>query len=223
MRIMVLEIRSLEDLERAADVVGLPVGPRRGRSKAKKEWYVLLGFLETMVPAGLVGLPMVVRSGNPPAEPDFVATCDDEALTLFEVTEATNEADQREMTAFERSGSSTMLLGEFGGRFADGASQPGLVWAADIVQAIKTKRGKAIFETSAAARHLLIYPNSNASALLFDEDDEREAANVLVARVAEDVSLCSLLNGCVVHVLGAYLVCVDVLGRARMLSRRCRA
>jgi hypothetical protein len=46
----------------------------------------------------MIELPIVVRSGVPPDEPDFVATHDDTAIGLFEVTEATSEADQREMT-----------------------------------------------------------------------------------------------------------------------------
>jgi len=36
----IVEIRHLEDLDCAAQKVGLPVGPRTGRSKEKKEWYV---------------------------------------------------------------------------------------------------------------------------------------------------------------------------------------
>ena len=53
---------------------------------------------------------------------------------LVEITEATDESDQREMTAFERSGKRVALLGHSGGRFSRGASRPGLVWASDVVK-----------------------------------------------------------------------------------------
>ena len=39
-----VEIRRLEDLDRVAQDVGLPVGSRIGRSQDEKEWYVLIGF-----------------------------------------------------------------------------------------------------------------------------------------------------------------------------------
>jgi hypothetical protein len=64
-----------------------------------------------------------------------------------------------------RSGKS-VLLGHFGGRFLGGAAQPGLAWASDIVKAVKRKERKIIFEQSRTTRHLIIYPNSNASILL---------------------------------------------------------
>jgi hypothetical protein len=73
-----------------------------------------------------------------------------------------------------------MMLGEFGGRFSDGASRPGLVWASDIVDAIRRKSGKSIFRTSLTGRHLIIYPSSNASFLLSEEheEDEREQSAI---------------------------------------------
>jgi hypothetical protein len=80
----------------------------------------------------------------------------DTTVDLLEVTEATDEADQKGMTAFERSRKSAALLGEFGGRFADGASRPGFAWAADIVDAIRRKDGKAIFQDLPTRRHLLV-------------------------------------------------------------------
>jgi hypothetical protein len=214
------EVRTLGDLDRVAKAVGLPVGPRKGRSKAKKEWYVLLGFMKEAIPSGLFDLPITVRNGIPPDEPDFVVAHGDTMVGLLEVTEATDEADQKGMTAFERSGKPVALIGEFGGRFADGASRPGLAWAVDIVDSIKSKSGKVIYRTSPASRHLLIYPNSNASILLSDEDDEREAVDDLRAELAKYAgSLESLVNGCAVHVLGGYLICVDALGETKLLTR----
>jgi len=214
----IVEIRRLEDLDCAAQKVGLPVGKRTGRSKEKKEWYVLLGFLKATIPFKMVELPIMVRSGTPPDEPDFVMARGGSTVGLIEITEATVEADQKEMTSSERSTKKGAMVGEFGGRFAGGASRPGLAWATDIVGAIRRKSGKAIFQDSSAARHLLVYPNSNASILLFDEDDEREAVDALRAEIAKDTTTLShTVNGCLVHVLGKYLLCFDALGEMRVL------
>jgi hypothetical protein len=155
-------------------------------------------------------------------EPDFVVCREPATVGWIEVTEATDEADQKEMTAFERSGKSVALVGTFGGRFADGAARPGLAWAADVVGSIKRKSGKAIYQSTHVARHLLIYPNSNASLLLFDQDDEREAVDFLRAEVLkcdDTLALARVVNGCAVHILGGYLVCIDALGEMRLVNR----
>jgi hypothetical protein len=140
-------------------------------------------------------------------------------VELFEVTEATDKADQKEMTSIERSGKMAVMIGEFGGRFADGASRPGLAWATDVVDAIKRKSGKIIFQDSSVTRHLLVYPNSNASFLLFDEDDERAALDDLRAEVAKDAAtLLQTANGCLVHILCKHLLCFDALGELKVLT-----
>jgi hypothetical protein len=211
------DVRTPNDLDRIGQAVGIPVGPRTGRSKEKKEWYVLLNFLKGAIPAGMFNLPMSVRNGAPPDEPDFIVCSGDATVGWIEITEATDEADQWGMTAFERSGKSVALVGEFGGRFADGAARPGLAWAAD---SIKRKSGKAIYQSAHVRRHLLIYPNSNASFLLFDEDGEREAVDDLRAEVMKyDGTLAQLVNGCAIHILGGYLICIDALGEMRLVTR----
>jgi hypothetical protein len=219
-----IQISSLEDIEATAALVGLPVGPRTGssrRTKEKKEWYVALGFLKSTIPAQFFSLPIAIRNGRPPHEPDFVMTrqASNDAIALIEITEATNQADQREMAAIELSDKAAILVGELGGRFYGGASRPGLVWASDIVDAIKRKSGKAIFQDLAAARHLIVYPNSNASALLFDSDAELSAIQNLRDEIAKDLDLLArIANGCSVHVLGKYNVCIDVMGDMRVVA-----
>lgn len=230
-------INSREDLDCAAEKIGLPVGERTGRSKVKKEWYVALRFLKGTIPF-LFELPIMVRNGVPPNEPDFVMARDSSTIGLLEITEATVKADQKEMTAFEQPIHKAAMIGELGGRFGPdksnpncgegivnairrrgGASNPGQYWATDVVNAIRRKGGKAIFANSSAPRHLLIYPNSNASILLFDESDEREAINHLHAEIAEDRTTLSLTaNGCLVHVIGKYLILFDVFGEWRVLT-----
>jgi hypothetical protein len=214
------DLRTPYDLDSIGQAVGLPVGPRKGRSKEKKEWYVLLNFLKSAVPAGIISLPVSVRNGVPPDEPDFIAHRGDLTVGWIEITEATDEADQKGMTAFENSGKLAALVGEFGGRFSDGAARPGLVWATDVVKSIKRKRGKAIYRSVPVPRHLLIYPNSNASFLLFDQDDERDAVDDLRAEVMKyDSALARLANACSIHILGAYLICFDLLGSMRLATR----
>jgi hypothetical protein len=60
----------------------------------------------------------------------------------------------------------------------------------------KRKSEKVIFESSPTARHLLIYPNSNASILLFNEEDEGKAVGNLYEAIAEAaVALAETTNG----------------------------
>src|SRR6267142_3536624 len=100
----------------------------------------------TALREGLLKAPISVQKQNPPL-PDFGLQFGN-AIANLEITEATDPTDQEEMTKFERSGNSMMLLGAFGGRFSDGASQPGRTWASDVIDAINRKGGKAIFEKS---------------------------------------------------------------------------
>jgi hypothetical protein len=191
----IFEVWTLEDLERITASVG-QVGPRTGpskRNKQQKEWYVLRRFLEKAISADIFKLPIAGRNGCPGIEPDFVLmrAGTTNVVGLVEITEATDETDQRERTAFEHCGKSMMLLGAFGGRFSGGAARPGITWASDIVDAIKRKKGKVIFEHSPAHRHLIVYPNSNASLLLSDEggEDEQEAIRDLREAYRPDCGL----------------------------------
>jgi hypothetical protein len=224
------EISKVEDLEGVAVSVGLPVGPRTGpgkRTHEKKEWFVVLGFLEGAIPAGVFKLPIAIRGGRPPDEPDFVimrARTNDDIIGLVEITEATDKSDQKEMHAFERSGKRMAMLGHSGGRFPGGASRPGLAWASDIIDAIKRKETKVIFKSSLTPRHLIIYPTSNASLLLADQPhqdgkNEREAIGHLRQAIDSAGNLARVTNGCRVHVLGERHICVDVVGDMKVLHR----
>ncbi len=222
------EIRSLEDLERVTASAG-QVGPRTGpgkRSNEQMEWYVLRQFLEKAIPATIFKLPIAGRKGCPPDEPDFVLMRPEttDVIGLVEITEATDEADQREMTEFERSGERMALLGHSGGRFPRGAARPGLAWASDIIDAIKRKETKVIFKSSLTPRHLIIYPNSNASKLLGNQlgqegKNEREAIGHLRQAIDNAGNLARVTNGCHVHVLGMRHICVDVVGDMKVLHR----
>jgi hypothetical protein len=203
--------------------LGLKVGPRTGagrRTQDDKEWYVARHFLKRAIRARLLKPPFAVRKAGPP-EPDFVLEFNNgKVMAWMEITEATDPADQREMTEFERSKGSAMLLGEFGGRFADGASQPGRAWASDVLDAMKRKQGKTICSKADTPRHLVIYPNSNASSLLFSDRDELDAFRFLnELLVPEHVSYVQAANGCLIHILGKERVCFDLLGKNRLVKR----
>jgi hypothetical protein len=95
------EISRLEDLEGVAAAIGLPVGPRTGpnkRTKVKKEWYIIVGFLREAIPPGAFELLIAIRNGRPiEEEPDFVVTRGGavSVIGLVEITEATDESDQK--------------------------------------------------------------------------------------------------------------------------------
>jgi hypothetical protein len=184
------------------------------------EWYVVRRFLRETISTGIFVPPIFLRKGCPP-DPDFVVVGADgkEVVALIEITQAADKSDQKEMTEIELSGQPT-LLGTFGGRFAGGAANPKWAWAKDVIDAIERKRGKAIFSPSSAIRYLIIYPNSNASTLLFNEDDERDAISALCSAVsAEAKRLPKLADGCFVHILGKEYICVNVLGRMSLVRR----
>ena len=220
-----VNILQLSELEEAFGRLGANVGPRTGpnrRSQDSKEWFVLRHFMAAALEARVFDLPIAITK-VPPPEPDFAATHGPTRKSaLIEITEATHPDDQREMTEFEKSGEDLMLLGDFGGRFAGGASQPKLAWASDICDAVLRKRDKSICCLPTSDRHLIVYPNSNASQLIFDEADEREVFAHLRLKLEEGRQFAEALNGCQVHVLGKALVGFDLAGRFFLKARTTR-
>ena len=214
-----ITISDLSNFDRSFGEVGFRCGPRTGqkrRSKADMEWYVARRFLKAAINAGRLNVPFIIRQGNPPTEPDFVLKCKT-SLVFLEITEATCEADQKEMTAFEASGRPAVLLGEFGGRFKNGGANPERAWAGDIIDAILRKMGKSIFKASDSDRHLVIYPNSNASSLICDAEDELSAAQYLkaeIVRMREEIKQAA--NGCRIHVLGKECLFYNVMDEFAM-------
>jgi hypothetical protein len=218
-----ITIFRLSELDAAFGALGTNIGSRIGpdkRTQDSKESFVLRHFMAAALRAKLFDFPITTSKTAPPA-PDFTAMHGDPGKkALIEITEATHPDDQREMTEFEKSGKNLMLLGDFGGRFADGASQPKFAWAADIMDAILRKQGKSICTSAAPDRHLVVYPNSNASQLLLDEVDEREAFAHLKQRLeAERTRSAEALNGCAIHVLGKVLVGLDLMGKFSLRLR----
>lgn len=187
-----------------------------------EDWYVLRRFLWEGLRKGIFEAPLSVRRGTPPQEPDFVLNRSDGSVAaLVEITEATDPTDRREMAQFKRSKESAILLGTFGGRFSDGASQPGRAWAADVLAAIERKTRKSICSVARPDRHLVIFPYSNASFLLFDAKDECDAFAFLEdAIVARRDDYVRDANGCFIHVLGQWHICFDLLDKNQLARRK---
>jgi hypothetical protein len=212
-------IPSIEQFDVAFGSIGT-VGPRKGRTNEEEEWHVLREFLKATIPNGPLVLPITVRKACPPL-PDFVVPDANgkEFAARIEITRASNQADQHEMTKIE-DGGQARLLGACGGRGA--TANPEGPWAEDVIEAIKRKRTKDIFVKPHPCRHLIIYPTSNMSILLLNEASERKAINVLHSLITHEAEgLAQLANGCCVHVLGKHYVCVDILGCMRRVSRPC--
>jgi len=201
--------------------VGAKVGARTGshkRTQDQKEWYVIRRFLKEAIGAKVFQTPLFIDKARPPS-PDFKVE-HKRGCALIEITEATNEADQREMTRLELS-DRPILLGELGGRFEGGGGDPGPVWAYDAVRAVERKKGKSIFASTSSDRHLVIYPNSNASALIFSGADESRAFSTLLNVIdPRRNELDQITNGCYVHILGKEYVFFDVLGRPARRRRK---
>ena len=218
-----VDISQLVELDAAFGTLGAKVGPRVGpnkRSQDSKEWFILRRFIAHALRERMFGLPISIEKAKPP-KPDFVVKYGETNRVAFiEITEATNPADQREMTEFEKSNERIMLLGDFGGRFSGGASQPKIAWTSDILDAVIRKQGKSIYSSLMGGRHLIIYPNSNASALVSDQEDEREAFEFLELVIAERrKKYTEAVNGCMVHILGKVYVCFDLFGTRQLITR----
>jgi hypothetical protein len=215
-----ITISTFEEFDVAFGSVGLGgwsrTGPNR-RTHDDKEWYVVRGFLRAAIPKEIFVPPISVRKGCPPDQDFLIIDADaKEIVGSSEITEATDEADQREMTEIELSGQPA-LLGTHGGRVA---ANPERLWAKDVIDAILRKKEKAIFLRSLPSRHLIIYPNSNISALLFDDEAERKAISVLSTAISDKAKhLAQIANGCHVHVLGKENVCINILGGMRLVKR----
>jgi hypothetical protein len=214
-------ILELSNFDAAFGEIGAKVGPRTGpnkRSQEEKEWYVIRRFLGPAIARGIFRLPLVINKSFPP-EPDFVVR-HDRGHALIEITEATSPEDQKEMTLQEQT-DEPILLGELGGRFAGGGSEPEHLWVSDIVDAIKRKATKSIFSSLGAGRHLVIYPNSNASSLIFDHENERRAFSLLASAIdSKRTALSQVANGCAVHILAKDYVFFDVLGKSTRRRRK---
>lgn len=132
-------ITSFENFEAAFGSVGVMPSSRHGpnkRTQDGKEWYVVRNFLKDTI-SGIFIAPISIRKACPP-DPDFVVLgSTNEIIASIEITEATVESDQREMTKGELV-KGPWRLGSFGGRFAEGTANPKWTWVEDIIAVAAT-------------------------------------------------------------------------------------
>jgi len=66
----------------------------------------------------------------------------------------------------------------------------------------------------------MINPNSNASVLIADEEDEHRAFSILAQAIEPHrTKYTGTTNGCAIHVLGKHFVCFDLLGGSQLVAR----
>lgn len=221
-----IHVADISTFDEAFGSVGQRVGPRTGsdkRTQDDKEWWVARRFLRAALQLNAFAMPLTIWKEQPPL-PDFgVEFGSALSQALIEITEATHPDDQREMAEFERSDKSAMLIGELGGRFSGGASEPGHAWTSDVIAAIERKAGKSIYSMDAERRHLVIYPNSNASVLIMSEEHERKVFSILTHAIdPRRTEYVGIAKGCAISVLGKHFLCFDLLGSRRLLARKVR-
>jgi hypothetical protein len=96
-------IRNREELSSVFVELGATVGPRRGpnkRTKEAKEWWCLRTYISAIANHEGLDYPVAIRKAEPP-EPDFVLQDVVRGTYGIEVTEATSNDWQRELTLTE--------------------------------------------------------------------------------------------------------------------------
>ncbi len=166
---MCLIVASLVDLPEAFGELGIRVGPRKGasaRTHDEKEWWCFRRYLFTLAGIGQVFFPISVRKSE---SPDFRCEFGPRQIGV-EVTEATDQRDQRELTRIAQQ-EKPVLLGSLGGRFPNGAGgdAPERAWRADILKAVAVKVKKLPSWPEPMPEYdLLLYTSSNAGSLISD-------------------------------------------------------
>jgi hypothetical protein len=162
-----IRLKSKSELINAFKTLGSVVGPRRGphrRTKDDKEWYCLNRYLRSLAQHDLLSYPLCITKSE---RPDFKISDNDRGTYGIEVTEATEEDWQAELSRFADSLVSTELIG--GGDFLGDSQEIG--WCETIIRSIEKKlrnlMTSSAFEVNPC--DLLIYVNSRMS-LGVDED-----------------------------------------------------
>lgn len=157
--------------------VGEMVGPRKGLNKRthdQKELYNLRQYLPTLAANNHLQFPLTVEKGE---SPDFILTDGVSTKWGLEVTEATTQEFQRELTTTEGDETTLQLLGRDGwaGNSAERET------CAAILRAMRRKANKirAGKYRPASRYDVLIYVNVRA--FFYDADD---TVSLLVQRIS---------------------------------------
>lgn len=146
--------------------LGASVGPRRGpdrRTKDQKEWYCLRRYLLTLAAHDLLSYPVEIAKSE---RPDFLV----DAHHGIEVTEATEEDWQRELTESEAGGDDDPAEAELIGDDGFVGEQPERDWCAAIIRAINSKVDSLNSpDYPVTSCDLLVYVNSRMSNVVHEE------------------------------------------------------
>ncbi len=197
-----LSIFSDAELNEAFRTLGAKVGPRRGlnrRTKDQKEWYCLRRYLLTLAAHNLLSFPLDISKSE---RPDFIVTDGARGRYGIEVTEATEQDWQRELTETEAGegddSAEAFPINENG--FA--GDQPEHDWCAAVIRAISNKVNSLSDPNySVAMCDLLIYVNSRMSV------------------VAHELRAIELLTAASLPEVERWKVCARV-GRVAILANR---
>ncbi len=171
-----LTIMSNTELNEAFDTLGTRVGPRRGpdrRTQDQKEWYCLRRYLLTLAAHDLLSYPLDIGKSE---RPDFIVTDTARGRYGVEVTEATEEDWQRELTETEACEDDDPAEAELIGGDGFVGENPEHDWCAAVIRAINNKvdsLNKPNYQV--ASCDLLVYVNSRMSIVA----DESRAIEVL--------------------------------------------
>jgi hypothetical protein len=164
-----LDIADADGLAGGFGKLGTYVGPRIGsnsRTQEQKEWWCIRRYIFTLADARELAFPISVSKAE---RPDFRCKFGERQVGV-EVTEATAQRDQRELTMIDKQ-NEMVLRGSLGGRFPNGAGGDGpeRTWLADVLRAARMKaRSVRNYPDPVPEYVLLLYSNSNAASLIFD-------------------------------------------------------
>ncbi len=159
-----LALENRDELLRAFETLGSIVGPRRGpnrRTKDEKEWYCLRWYLLTLASQGLLHYPMRIEKSE---RPDFMVADTARGVFGIEVTEATEQDWQRELTETAAVEGEDAAKGILRSKTVFAGHKPEIFWSTAIVDAIE-KKSQSLASPHYQARtcDLLVYVSTRAS------------------------------------------------------------
>lgn len=175
MTITKLELSNNSDVPEAFGSLGAGVGPRRGpdrRTKDQKEWYCLRRYLVALAAHGSLQFPLKIIKSE---RPDFMIDAP-HGKHGIEVTEATEEGWQRELTESEAGKDDEPAGAQLIGGDGFVGELPERDWCAAVIRAINCKIDSLSRpDYPASSCDLLVYVNSRTSIVV----DEARAIKVL--------------------------------------------
>lgn len=204
-----LTVASDAELDQAFSILGASVGPRRGpnrRTKDQKEWYCVRRYLLTLAAHKMLSYPLSIMKSDPP---DFIASDQVSGTYGIEITEATEQDWQRELTVTEADEGDDPAGANLISKDGFAGEQPEHNWCSAVIRAVANKvTSLRKSDYPVALCDVLVYVNSRRSVVAC----ERRAIELLPAAAMPDVArwkACSRLGR--VAILGNSHVIPDLL------------